>query len=311
MDYDLLNSILEKEKAYLKGLKFWCRIAKLYLKIPFFLPKYNYEKRYSKVECYTDIYEYLSSLSIHYANAFYILLNEIHTEEKENKVDYYGNIFIEVQEFDNNLETKMKIIHEITHKLSKGNSYLKNILGEFPTIRQEFYYGMFLLEEENEEKEIYAYFRNRINKTKYSAIRLLFQRDLLQMFEENKIKKNTLEKYLNRNRNKEICKKYLEHILTKGKFNHNGHRYVIGTILTAYFLSHPEYTLNFKKIIEILGKDKRTTPKDMQKLEQLGIPIIENNLYVITNSLEQELEASLIKLYQAIERENMLSLKKV
>lgn len=221
------------------------------------------------------------------------------TLKNQSEVRENGNVNID---YFSTLEDAFTITHEITHKFSQPknqNSIIKQFLGETSTISMELLLEDYLIKNScYDENEISIYKNNRLVETVDDAGAILFERELLKLYQKSNghLTQDILLDYLNSmNKNSKLYElffergvKYFDSIIRKGVLSFpQRQRYVIGTILASDFHSQiKENTKNIQKLsslIDVLGHSDITSDNDLKTLEKIGVPIVKDGKIKITD----------------------------
>ena len=308
------NSITDRNLEY--QLKYFDEIAKLAEIIVENTPdlerqSYNVEVPIEEsIEMTTDFFK---SIKKEYSEMFLNILQEknydtkndysvkFHTGDGKNKSEVRKDGTVDIDYFST-LEDVFTITHEITHKFSQPknqNSTIKEFLGETSTISMEFLLEDYLTNNSYYDKnEISIYKNNRLHETVDDAGAILFERELLKLYQKSNgnLTQDVLLDYLNyMNKDSKLYalffergEKYLNSIVRTGTLSFpQRERYVIGTMLASDFHSKiKEDSSEVQKLsylIDVLGHSDITSSTDLKTLERVGIPIIKDGEIKVTD----------------------------
>lgn len=304
-EYTLLNQIVQKALPY-KEIFFWFnKIATLYLENTQETKLTKDTILFTKEECFTLIYDFFATISIKYANAFYLFHREILQEKNKNCVDNLGNIWVDLEK-KNPFQTLAILSHESMHKLQRGNHsfWYRAFFEEYPSIQLEFYLVNYLFtypEFLQKEQEVLNIIRQRFHWTRNSALTINYFYTLLTLYEiHGHITEEILKVYYHKQTMKELQNyfKYKQENIISNiiKKNHlyflYSSRYIIGTLLACWIWVLDESPSTLKTILRFLEKEEMI-PKDLNILRDMRIPFFKPEVFLENNEILDKITFSL------------------
>lgn len=254
----------------------------------------NIDEKYSKefLELLKDENYYDDSKDPSKIVVFTKLSKSLNNKFNRSGVTPVGKVYID---YDESLNDIFTICHEIVHRFSyRGyESRIKRFLGETSSILAEFYVEDYLKENTLfDYNEIIKYRKKRFHLVYEESLSTYIQICLIELYLKNgELNENILINHLNSLSNldfyQEVYRKSLEEIkdiILSGEVNFfRRQRYIIGLIGALEMKKENNFD-NFKKLIDILGKDDKEMDKDISVLESI-IPVFSGRDFSFNESI--------------------------